>query len=90
MANGVIPLDDEEADLIDLLESDATELRSIRTDELDAAIRRAAAHRIDRASEPVALEIPKQDLDRLKAMAEARGISYETLINGLIRAYIAG
>lgn len=83
------PFDRDEAELMELLEDHDTDLQSVWTDALEIELSQAAVRRLSLASEQITLDIPKDDLERLKAKAKAKGVSYETLINGLIRAYVS-
>ncbi len=78
------PFDRDEAELMELLGRPRHRSAERRTDALEIELSQAAVRRLGLASEQIALDIPKDDLERLKAKAKAKGVSYETLINGLI------
>lgn len=83
-------LDDEEASLIEALESNVSPLKgglsSARRDELEAIAK--ATFSEDR--EKISLRVSRADLARLKSRALQEGIPYQTLINSIIHKYVSG
>ena len=55
-----------------------------------ASLQRAARHTLESDRTRISLRIQTDDLSKLRAIAYARGIPYQTLINSIIHQYAKG
>ena len=76
-----VPLDDEERELMELVESGRTV--SVSDEEL-ASMKRSVV------SKNVSIRMQTSDIDGFKKKAQAAGIPYQTLINSVLHRYLIG
>lgn len=84
----VEPLDEEEADLIESLESLTEKPENLLTPQRRKEIEAIARATMNDEREKISLRISRSDLARLKSRAMQEGIPYQTLINSLIHKYV--
>jgi predicted DNA binding CopG/RHH family protein len=82
-------LDDEERDLIEALESDSAEFRSVLTPARKAKVQEAARATMNAEREKITLRISRKDLSRLKSRALQEGMPYQTLINSILHKAVS-
>jgi uncharacterized protein (DUF4415 family) len=85
------PLDAEEADLIEAIESDV--FRPVPPDPDRAKELRHAAEQTRRAIETkrqISIKISEHDLNRIRQRAQAVSIPYQNIIQALLRRYASG
>jgi predicted DNA binding CopG/RHH family protein len=84
----IVPLDEEEADLIESLEALTEKPKNLLTPERRREIEAMARATMNEEREKISLRIPRTDLARLKSRAMQEGIPYQTLINSIIHKYV--
>lgn len=82
-------LDDEERDLIEALESDKAQFKSIMTPASRKAVVKAARTAMNAEREKITLRISRRDLSRLKSRAMQEGMPYRTLINSILHKAVS-
>lgn len=82
-------LDDEEAELVDMIESGKASFASELTPERRLEIEVMARTTVIGDQEKILLSISKTDLRNLKARAVQQGVSYQTLITSILQKYLA-
>ena len=85
----IMPLDEEEADLIESLETLTEKPDNLLTPERHKEFRAMARATMNDEREKISLRISRTDLARLKSRAMQDGIPYQTLINSLIHKYVS-
>jgi predicted DNA binding CopG/RHH family protein len=82
-------IDDEERDLIEALESDAAEFKSVMTPSSRKAVVKSARAAMNAEREKITLRISRRDLSRLKSRALQEGMPYLTLINSILHKAVS-
>jgi len=82
-------LNDEEAELVEMVESGTTPFVSELTPERRLEIEAMARATVIGDQEKILLSISKADMRNLKARAALEGVSYQTLINSILQKYLA-
>ncbi len=85
----IVPLDDEEADLIESLEALTEKPENLLTPERREEFKAMARATMNDEREKISLRISRTDLARLKSRALQEGIPYQTLINSIIHKYVS-
>jgi predicted DNA binding CopG/RHH family protein len=81
-----LPLDEEEAELIRMLEDPEVDWKPLSKEELKRHYEYFVADA--KKSEPISIRIPRWTLRRLKSRAEKRGIPYQTIITTLVTDFM--
>jgi predicted DNA binding CopG/RHH family protein len=82
-------LDDEERKLIEALESDDAEHKSVLTPARKKEVQEAARATMNAEREKITLRISRKDLSRLKSRALQEGMPYQTLINSILHKAVS-
>ncbi len=81
--------DDEERALIEALEADDAEFKSVLTPTRKQQVMDAARATMNGEREKITLRIPRNDLSRLKSRALQEGMPYQTLINSILHKAVS-
>ncbi len=83
-----LPLDDEEKELIESIESDEWQSVSNLDEEINEAV--SAARNTLRKNRRVNLRLTEKDYYQIQVKAIEEGIPYQTLISSIIHKYLSG
>jgi predicted DNA binding CopG/RHH family protein len=82
-------LDEEERQLIEALEAEGAEFKSVLTPARKDEVQEAARATMNAEREKITLRISRKDLSRLKSRALQEGMPYQTLINSILHKAVS-
>ncbi len=81
--------DADEKALIESIESDEAQFKSVLDSERIEEIRQFAQATVNDDREKISLRIPRSDLVRIKSRAMREGVPYQTLINSILHKEVS-
>ena len=82
-------LDEEEKELIETLEADDAQFKSLLTPERKDELQKMARATMNDEREKITLRISRRDLMRIKSKAMQEGMPYQTLINSILHKAVS-